>query len=88
MYVPCRFMTNIDCMKKFMPNISGLPINPAVGDLVRVYKDSELEVYLRVESRSWTFVNGAEPELTCDLHLAPGWTLPQFIETMYKHNIR
>ena len=91
----CTFRTNIDCMKRFMGNISGLPIEPSVGDLVRVYKDSELEVYLQVVERTWTFHNwtttgGSDPKLTCELHLPKHmWeSLDHFIKVMGQHNIR
>lgn len=86
----CRFHTNIDCMKKFMNGISGLPIEPNTGDLVRVYSDSQLEVYLQVVGRTWTFTNGATPQLTCELHLPKNqWeSLEHFIKVMGEHNIR
>jgi hypothetical protein len=86
----CTFSTNIDCMKRFMGNISGLPIEPSVGDLVRVWKDSELEVYLQVVARTWTFTNGSDPHLTCELHLPKhNWeSLAHFIKVMGEHNIR
>lgn len=86
--VPCRFATNIDCMKRFMSHISGLAIDPHEGDLVEVYRDSNLLIELQVVSRRWTFTNGADPQLVCDLHLPNTWhNLPQFIEVMKKHNI-
>jgi hypothetical protein len=89
----CRFSTNIDCMKRFMSHISGMAISaidPKVGDLVEVYKDSELIVELAVVSRRWTFTNGSSPQLVCDLHLPPNrWaSFAHFTETMKKHNIR
>jgi hypothetical protein len=76
---PVRFTTNIDCCKRYMGNISGLPldrINPAIGDRVRVYKDSALHVWLKVVGRRWTMTNGAQPVLECELHLEDGWTIP------------
>ena len=84
----CRFRTNIDCMKKFMANISGLPIEPQVGDLVQVYKDSEIEVELKVVERHLTFAN-SNPQLTCELHLPSYWeNLAHFIKVMGEHNIK
>jgi hypothetical protein len=67
-----RFHTNIDCAKRFMHNISGLAIAPMVGDLIRVYNDSESEIYMIVTERRWEFTNGANPILICDLHI-PSW---------------
>lgn len=77
---PVRFTTNIDCCKVFMNTISGLPIskiNPIIGDRVRVYKDSGLEIYLKVVGRVWKMTNGSNPVLECELHLENGWTIPQ-----------
>ncbi len=74
-----EFRTNIDCCRRFMGNISYLPlahINPLVGDRVRVYYDSELEVWLKVVTRNWIMTNGSSPVLICDLHLESGWTIP------------
>ncbi|MFY4731230.1 hypothetical protein [Nitrospira sp. BLG_2] len=76
-------------MKKFMGNISGLPIEPQVGDLVRVYHDSHFEVDLKVVQRRWTFTNGSDPQLTCELHLPPYWeSLAHFIKVMGENGIR
>lgn len=74
-----QFRTNIDCCKKFMGNISGLPlstINPIVGDRVRVYHDTQIEVWLQVVGRNWRMTNGTNPVLECELHLETGWTIP------------
>lgn len=81
-----RFHTNIDCMKKFMYRLSGLPIDPHVGDLVEVYRDSELIIELEVVSRKWKF----DGDLICELHLPRGryTSLAQFTEVMAKYNIR
>lgn len=72
-----EFRTNIDCCKKFMNYISGLSIQPMLGDRVRVYSDTVLEVWLKVVERRWTMTNGADPVLTCELHLEEGWTIPK-----------
>ena len=84
-----QFHTNIDCMKKFMSHISGLSIVPNVGDIVEVYKDSRLSVELQVEQRRWTFINGAQPTLHCELHLPKHrWdSLAHFIKVMKDNNI-
>lgn len=81
-----RFHTNIDCMKKFMGRISGLDIQPLVGDLVQVYRDSELIIELAVVERHWTF----DPaELNCELYLPnERWeSLAHFIKVMRDHHI-
>ena len=84
----CQFHTNIDCMKRFMSNISGLQIRPMANDTVEVYRDSELSVVLRVCSCRWTFTNGATPILHCDLHLTLDWeNIIEFIKAMRSHNI-
>lgn len=49
----CRFRTDIDCCKKFMPHISGLPISPQVRDRVIVYRDSAFELGMTVSYREW-----------------------------------
>jgi hypothetical protein len=74
------FRTNIDCAKRFMNHISGLPgINPAVGDMVRVYGDTQCEIYMVVKERYWSFTNGASPVLTCYLSVPPPLeTIAQF----------
>lgn len=89
MDTPCRFRTNIDIMKRFMNHISGMPIEPNVGDLVRVHHDSSLDIYLQVVSRQWTFINRASPELICELHLPENqWeSLEHFIKVMKAENI-
>jgi hypothetical protein len=87
--IPCTFKTNIDCMKRFMSNISGLPISPNVGDLIRVYHDTQLEIDLEVVDRRWVFTNGSNPQLFCDLHLPKNrWeSLAHFITVMKNNNI-
>ena len=89
MVAHCIFRTNIDCMKKFMTSISGMAISPEVNDLVRVYRDSNLEICLQVISRKWEFTNGATPVLICDLHLPKDhWTsLKHFTDVMKSENI-
>jgi hypothetical protein len=69
--------------------ISGLQLRPNVGDLVEVYRDSSLSIELQVVGCRWTFTNGADPILHCELHIAKGhWNhLPHFIEVMKQHNI-
>jgi hypothetical protein len=52
--------------------ISGFPVtavNPSVGDLVLVYSDSSLELYLKVVGRKWKLAKGVDPTLVCELHL-------------------
>jgi hypothetical protein len=74
-----QFHTNIDCMKRFMQSISGLVINPMKGDLVRVYNDSECEINMLVVGRTWTFTNGANPVLICELSIPSGFeNIPHF----------
>ena len=62
-----------------MRSISGLVINPMVGDIVRVYSDSKCEINMTVVERRWTFTNGANPILICELHISPGYeNIPHF----------
>lgn len=85
------FHTNVDCCIKFMNNISGLPndgINPLVGDLIRVYHDSDLEIYMKVVDRTWRMTDGANPQLTCELWLTTGWTIPLFEEMLRSQNLQ
>lgn len=42
-------------------------INPLVGDLVRVYHDSEFSLYLKVVGRKWEMTNGSSPVLMAEL---------------------
>jgi hypothetical protein len=78
-----RFHTNIDCAKRFMRSISGLVILPMVGDIVRVYNDSESEINMAVVERQWTFTNGANPILICELGIPPWFEdIPHFVETI------
>jgi hypothetical protein len=78
-----RFHTNIDCVKHFMGNISGLQIIPMKGDLVRIYNDSEIEINMAVIERQWTFTNSANPILICELGIPPWFEdIPHFIKSM------
>jgi hypothetical protein len=51
-----------------MANISGMPIEPQVNDLVLVYRDSGIELYLKVVQRTW-WIAYSEQKLICELHL-------------------
>ena len=65
----CKFRTNIDCCKRYMPNISGLSIAPNVGDHVTVYRDDSLELQLKVVERTWELIYSDDIHLVCELHL-------------------
>lgn len=85
-HTPVRFETNIDCCKRFMKGNSNLAlksINPQVGDTVRVYHDSEFELWMPVVSRRWYLTNGSTPVLICELG-CPSYfkNLFDFIEMM------
>lgn len=92
-----KFHTNIDCMKKFMLDISAnFPSQPLVWDLVQVYSDSKIIVELIVVSRSWSFTRiysefgcSIIPQLHCELHIPNHrWqALEQFVAEMKTHNI-
>jgi hypothetical protein len=76
-----RFTTSIDCCKKFMSGINGLPlsyINPMVGDMVRVYHSSDFEIEMKVFSRKWITINGSQPVLYVSLVLTDFWNIPEF----------
>lgn len=80
-----QFITNVDMCKRFMGQISGLPldrINPAVGDLVRVYHDTEFTLYMPVIERRWIMDNGTNPRLWCYLGCPLGLTIPGIEEVL------
>ena len=86
-----NFRTNVDCCKRFMANISGLPldaINPLIGDKVRVYHDSEFEIWMTVAERSWFLTNGTSPVLECYLSLGPHTTIPDFEKMLRQRGFR
>ena len=84
-----QFRTNVDCAKRFMSSISGLEISPLVGDLVRVYNDSDCEINMVVVGRTWKFTNGSDPILVCELHVPPPWkTVPEFEKILNSFGFR
>jgi hypothetical protein len=81
-----KFHTSVDCVKRFMGAISGLSIAPIVGDLVRVYHDSEIEIQMQVIGRTWEFTNGASPVLICELGIPPYFeNIPKFTAFISSH---
>ncbi len=61
------FRTNINCVKHFMNNISGLNLDPKINDNVEIYRDSDCKIVMTIISRTWTFTNGSQPVLVCQL---------------------
>lgn len=84
-----QFRTNLDCCKKFMNNISGLPlslINPLVGDRILVYHDSSFDLYMNVVERTWHMENGSVKNLVCELHMSGGFeSISQLQKTLSEH---
>ena len=69
-------------------------INPLVGDLVLVYGDLELKVYMKVSERVWNLVNGVPdalviklvlPDMTNMGHYLSFW---QYVESFENANTR
>lgn len=81
MQTTVKFLTNIDCCKRFMNQNSGLPlerINPLIGDYIRVYHDTGFEVSMKVVERKWVLTNGTSPELHVWLASPNGFSIPEF----------
>ncbi len=68
------FKTTLDDAKKFMNKLTGLSVSttPNVGDLVQVYRSTELEILLTVIERKWVYDLGyleIQLHLPCNYHI-------------------
>lgn len=86
-----EFTTKIDVCKRFMYSISGQSlekINPLVGDLVRVYHDTDFQLFMPVTERKWVITNGETTRLYCYLDLPRGYSIPEFTRMMNGRGFR
>lgn len=85
-----RFESEIDIyfLKMVMKHISILPlesINPMVGDLVQIYHDSEIKLYMKVKSRKWEMINATPTSLIVTLTCTDDYSEDSFLSFLSLH---
>ena len=79
----------VQFLKYAMKHIGTLPletINPMVGDVVQIYHDSDMKLYMKVKSRMWEMINSTPTCLIVTLTCTDEYNCPdEFVNFLMRN---